>query len=365
MPDTYRRAVFTGAGHPIEWRRQPLPRPAEHELVVGVELAGICGTDVHRLAGDVPTDGPVAFGHEAVGRVLEIGDGAGTDRSGRRIRVGDRVLWNPVPACGRCRACTVERTPVRCTRARWPAPADQHSAAGFQEVALLGPDHEFHVLPDDVEEAAAVALGCALPTAIGGFGRLGGIAEQDVVVVQGSGPVGLASTVLAAQSPATRIVVIGTGDARLRAARDLGATATIDLVGTDAGQRARTLLSLTGGRGADVLIEAAGRPGAFVEGLDLLAAGGRYLLMGLFSGTAPATVDAVRWVNRSQHLIGSLGSPTGSFGAAVSVVQRLSQRYDPGRLVSSVFPLADLETAIAHAAGGTAIKTAVSAGPWT
>lgn len=353
------RAVFTGPGNAMQFEPFDTPVPGSGELTARVEMAGICGTDAHRLAGDIPYPGhPVCFGHEAVGRIEALGEGVHTDWAGEPVAVDDRIYWNPVPHCGKCRSCVVTGIPTRCENLRWPASADGSNAAGFQTVAVVSARNEFHRVPDGTSAAAVIALGCALPTAIGGFDRLGTVEVGQTVVIQGSGPVGLAATLLATATPAAQIIVIGAPANRLELARELGATATLDLTQFSTQERLWAVRDLTGGRGADVVIEAAGHPSAFPQGLDLLGVGGRYLILGLYCGVATAPVDPVRINNENLTILGSLGSPVGTHRRAIAAVRRAP--LDLGRLVTHRFPLPQLVDAIATARSGTAVKAVVS-----
>ncbi|MDT2008512.1 zinc-binding dehydrogenase [Rhodococcus opacus] len=124
---------------------------------------------------------------------------------------------------------------------------------------------------------AVIALGCAMPTALAGVDRLGPVDPEHTVVVQGSGPVGLATTLLMAHSSARQIIVVGGPKDRLEAALKMGATHTISIDTTSPADRAEQIRVLTGGRGADVVLEAAGTIAAFPEGLDMLTYNGRYV----------------------------------------------------------------------------------------
>lgn len=353
------QAVFVAAGVPVSFGRVDVGRPGAREIVVRVTGAGVCGSDGHRLAGDSVVDGPVAFGHECVGEVLSVGAGVRTDWSGAPLRPGDVAYWKPTARCGRCRSCLTRPDGSACDAYAWPPPAGRPSAAGFQELALLSPDHPVFVLPPALPPMSVLALGCALPTAVSAFGRLGRIPPGAVVVIQGCGPVGLASTMLAALSPAGRVIVIGRAGAGLVAARRLGATDTIDLEATTAAERSELVRSVTGGRGADVVIEAAGHLVAFGEGIELLGHGGRYVVVGLFAGQGTVPVDPFRINNLNLRIIGSLGNQPAAFRSAVALAGRHHERLGLADLVTHRFPLAQVEEAIRCADRPDVVKAVV------
>ncbi|MDT2008511.1 alcohol dehydrogenase catalytic domain-containing protein [Rhodococcus opacus] len=121
---TGRRMVFAGPGRPLEmWTEQVVPPPAGG-MVIRMAIAGVCGTDAHRLDGDLPSDGdPIAFGHEGVGTVEELGTDVDSDWAGTPLKKGDLVFWAPTSRCGHCYYCTVAVNTGRCEANLWPPAA--------------------------------------------------------------------------------------------------------------------------------------------------------------------------------------------------------------------------------------------------
>ena len=350
MPVTGRRMVFERVGEPLSSWDVTVPDPEPGGALLRTVIAGVCGTDAHRLDGDLPAaSGPIAFGHEGIGRVVELGHGLSTDRTGVSIAPGDLVYWTPSGA-----------KPGDLPSTGWPPPAEVPSPAAYQDYATLSPTNVFYRIPDGVDPEAVIAFGCAMPTALGGLARLGGIRSGETVVIQGCGPVGLAATLLAALSPARHVIVIGAPDNRLRAAERLGATHTIALTTSASDERLATIRELTDGRGADVVIEATGRLQAFREGTGFLGAGGRYLVLGIYSGPGIVELDAVRLNNLNQVILGSLG-PAKLEDLRTTI--HLAERYGGDRrfadLVTHRFPLSQTESAIGVARNGVAIKAIV------
>lgn len=356
-------AVFMRPGRPMEYWHQDVPDPPPGGMLIRMEMAGVCGTDAHRLSGDLTYTGtPVIFGHEGIGRVEVLGDGVTCDISGETLRPEDLVYWNPITACHRCYSCTIAQDVTVCPHTAWPASALTPNAAAFQEFATLTTATEVYRIPDGVPPEAVIAFGCAMPTAIEGFGRLGGIGAGDIVVIQGSGPVGLASTMLAGLSPALHVIVIGAPDHRLRAAERIGATTAISIESTSPDERTAMIRELSGGRGADVVIEAAGVLPAFNEGIRLLARNGRYLILGLFSGAGTVELDPFRLNNLNLRLIGSFGVQPEARLRTIQLAQRYHAQLDLPGLVTQRFHLRDTESAIKSAGSGDAIKAIVTPG---
>jgi len=331
-------------------------------LVAHVTLAGVCGSDAHRLAGHVrDATGRISFGHEAVGRIEVLGEGTTTDWDRLPVAVGDRIIWyaGSTP-CGECRSCRSTGHP--CDNRQWPLAADEPNAAGYRDIASLSRRVPFYRVEGPVTDEELIAFGCALPTALSGARRLGAIEAGQTVVVQGAGPVGIAAALVASLSPARNIVVIGAPAHRLEIARAFGATETIDLDATTADERLTRVLELTDGRGADVVIEAAGVPEAFPEGLSLLARFGRYLLSGLYSGSREIAFNPVPITVKSAHVIGNLGSLPNAGLQALRFVQSNRERFPFSRVVTHRFGLEEVSGALAAMRDGEALKAVVIPG---
>jgi len=356
-----RSVVFTKPGQPLEIWEAEVAGPPRGGLLAKVVMAGVCGSDVHRLAGHQVDPGhPVTFGHENIGVIEELGEDCATDWAGAPVSVGDLVYWQPAGACNRCRQCLAGNSamcegvpPGRKIQAGLPSPA------GFQRYATLSSRIAFFRVPEETTPESVLAFGCAMPTALGAFARLGTIEPWHTVLVQGAGPVGLAATMLAGLSPTARVITVGAPAHRLGIARRLGATDVIALESADAAGRQDQVMSLTGGRGADVVVEATGQLGAFREGLEMLAVEGRYLVVGLFSGGGEVPFDPVRLNNRSQRVIGSLSSEPNTRFSTVQLARRLGDKHGLSDLITARFGLGEVERAVDAVRAGEGVKTVV------
>jgi 5-exo-hydroxycamphor dehydrogenase len=352
--------VFDKPGIPLRIRVEETPDPAENEFVVRMEMAGICGSDVHRLAGHVPIQPyPICFGHEGVGTIVTLGSGISTDRMGAPLAVGDRVYWAPSTPCQICEACK-RGNQMMCKSLNWPVRANGPNAAAFRELATLNTKHVFVRVLEGTSLESVIAFGCAMPTALRAFERLGKVdAELDsTLVVQGSGPVGLALTLLGSLAGIKNVVIIGDPEPRLEVARRLGATEVMSVSGTTIEQRKERILELTNRRGADIVAEAAGHPSAFPEGFELLGMNGRYLIVGLWSGTGTAVIDPIRINNLNLQIIGSLGIDPKHYQQTVEIATKYGATYEFDKMISH-FKLDNLEEAIRAVGLGDSIKTVV------
>src|SRR5690606_3420437 len=256
MP-TARAAGASAPRPPAEGREFPEPAPEPDSALLDVELSEVCGTDVHlragRLAG-VPY--PLIPGHVTAGRLEQI-RGTLYDVHGNALREGDRVTFFDVHrTCNACWYCLVAKATTRCPSRKVYGityGADDGLAGGWAEKLYLKPGTRVIPLDDGVDARAFMAGGCALPTAIHGVERAG-IVLGDVVLVLGTGPVGLSAIALARMSGALRVLAIGAPALRVEAARAMGADDVLDLERASPEERHAWVLERTEGRGADVTI---------------------------------------------------------------------------------------------------------------
>ncbi len=326
MSDRILAAVMPGPRRPIEIRefeRPPLPAGS---ALLRTARSEVCGTDVHlwhgRLSG-VPY--PIIPGHVSTGTLEAIrGPLRGID--GSNLREGDRAVFFDVHrTCGRCRACTVHRTPTRCAARRVYGITDSAAEGlfgGWSQVIYLEPGVGIARLPDSVTFDDYIGAGCGLLTAVHIIERAM-LRPGDSVLVQGTGAVGLSTIALARLCGASTIVAIGAPARRLDLARAMGADTVLDLGGSSADERLETVRALTHGEGADVVVEAAGSPRAFEEGLALARDGGRYVVAGHYTDAGPSSISAHHDINR-KHLDvrGCWGSETGHFLRALDFLAR-------------------------------------------
>ncbi|TWS26703.1 zinc-binding dehydrogenase [Tsukamurella sputi] len=353
-----RIAVFAEGGRPVESRSIEVPAPGRGQILARTALGGVCGTDVHLRRGDFDLPFPVVLGHEGVGIVEQLGEGVVRDAAGVSLAVGDAVYWSPIPPCGRCYYCTVEKDFSSCTQSAWFHDADLPGWGSYADYVTLPAAMSVYRIPDGTSPEAVIALGCALPAVLQGFDRAGESGVIDTVVIQGAGPIGLSAVLAARQRGAGTIVVIDQHENRLATARALGATATLTL-DTDAAERKRRVLELCGERGPRLVVEAAGVLSAFGEGVDLAGHNGAYLLIGLWSGRGQVPIDPTVVVHKNLRIVGSCYAQPEHYYRAMHLAAELEARIPLTDIITHSFDVADANAALDAVERGEAVKAVI------
>jgi len=338
---------------PVELREFPEPALELGSVLLRTLYSEVCGTDVHvwhgRLAG-VPY--PIIPGHVSVGTAAKIrGEVRCVD--GTRIADGDTLAFFDVHrTCGRCRACTVTRTPTRCEARRVYGITDSAAEGlfgGWSQAIYLEPGVAIAKLPASVPPETYISGGCGLITAVHAIDRAA-LALGDTVLVQGTGAVGLSAIALAKLAGATRVVAFGAPADRLALASAMGADVVVDITQTSVAERGVRIAELTHGLGVDVAIEAAGSARAFEEALPLVRDGGRYVVAGHYTDAGPSTVNVHQQINRKHlEIRGCWGSEVGHFVRAIRILERHHDAIPWRRIGARTYPLSALNEALADA----------------
>ena len=346
-------AVMPAPRVPVEVRTFAEPALEPGSVLLHTLYSEVCGTDVHiwhgRLSG-VPY--PIIPGHVSTGVAGKVrGEVRGVD--GRLVREGDRLAFFDVHrTCGRCRACTVTRTPTRCEARRVYGitdPASEGLFGGWSQAIYLEPGVAIAALPSGVPPETYISGGCGLITAVHAIDRAA-LQLGDTVLVQGTGAVGLSIIALAKLSGASRVVAFGAPADRLALARAMGADEIIDVQQTTVEQRAAQVRELTAGLGVDVAIEAAGSARAVEEALTLIRDGGRYVIAGHYTDAGSSAINAHQHINRKHlEIRGCWGSEVGHFVRALRVLERHHAAIPWRAIGAKTYPLAEINQALADA----------------
>lgn len=347
------------SSRPIDVTALELDDPGPGELLVRIEAAGICHSDLSVVDGNRPRPVPMLLGHEAAGIVERIGDDAAESDD---VRVGDRVVLTFLPRCGHCAACRTDgRLPCEIGSAANAAGTlvgggvRIHDTSGAHVAHHLGASafathavvHRTSVVRvgSDVPPGVAALLGCAVLTGGGAVLNASGAAPDDTIMVVGLGGVGMAA-LLVAVALGHRVIAVDAIETKLDAARDAGAAETS--TPTDLAESGVT---------APVVIEAAGHPKAFETAVAATAAGGTTVTVGLPSADARASIAPLALTSGARSIVGSyLGSSVPSRD-----IPRYAQLWREGRLpverlISGTVGLADVNEAMDALASGRALR---------
>ncbi|MBC6461421.1 S-(hydroxymethyl)mycothiol dehydrogenase [Actinomadura sp. HBU206391] len=280
MAHEVRGVIARKKGEPVSVETIIVPDPGPGEALVQVQACGVCHTDLHYRQGGINDDFPFLLGHEAAGIVEEVGVGV-TD-----VAPGDYVILNWRAVCGQCRACSRGR-PWYCfathnatqkmTLADGTELAPALGIGAFADKTLVAAGQCTKVDPA-ASPAAAGLLGCGIMAGLGAAINTGGVTRGDSVAVIGCGGVGNAAIAGARLAGASKIIAVDIDDRKLEWARGFGATHTVNSAATDPVQAIR---ELTGGDGADVVIEAVGRPETYEQAFYARDLAGTVVLVGV------------------------------------------------------------------------------------
>ncbi|QNG20086.1 S-(hydroxymethyl)mycothiol dehydrogenase [Rhodococcus triatomae] len=280
MPQQVRGIISRAKGAPVELVTINVPDPGPGEAVVAIAACGVCHTDLTYREGGINDEYPFLLGHEAAGIVEAVGEGVDT------VEVGDFVILNWRAVCGKCRACKRGR-PWYCF--------DTHNATqkmtledgteltpalgigAFADKTLVAAGQCTKVDPT-ADPAVVGLLGCGVMAGLGAAVNTGGVTRGDSVAVIGCGGVGDAAVMGARLAGANRIIAIDRDPTKLEWAVGLGATHTIDASTADV---VEAVQELTGGFGADVVIDAVGRPETWKQAFYARDLAGTVVLVGV------------------------------------------------------------------------------------
>jgi len=265
---------------PVEVVTITVPDPGPGEAVVKVQACGVCHTDLHYKLGGIGNDFPYLLGHEAAGIVEEVGEGV------TEVAPGDYVVLNWRAVCGQCRACRKGK-PWYCFathNARQKMTLDDGTEltpalgiGAFTQYTLVAAGQCTPVDPSAPPEVAGL-LGCGVMAGLGAALNTGAVGRGDSVAVIGCGGVGAAAIAGARLAGATTIVAVDLDDGKLATASTLGATHTVN---SSASDPVAAIQALTDGHGADVVIDAVGRPETWKQAFYARDLAGTLVLVGV------------------------------------------------------------------------------------
>jgi S-(hydroxymethyl)mycothiol dehydrogenase len=354
-----RGVVALAKGAPVSVETVVVPDPAPGEALVRVKACGVCHTDLHYREGAINDDFPFLLGHEAAGVVEAVG--AGVDG----LQPGDYVVIAWRAPCGTCRSCRRGR-PWYCFDSRNAAqpmtltdgrPLSAALGIGaFAELTLVAAGQAVKIDPAARPEAAGL-IGCGVMAGFGAAVNTGNVQRGDTVAVIGCGGVGNAAIAGAAIAGARRVIAVDIDPRKLEWARRFGATDVIDSRETDPVEAIRTL---TGGNGADVVIEAVGRPETYRQAFFARDLAGTLVQVGVPDPSMTIELPMIELFGRGGALRSSWYGdclPSRDFPLLIDLY--LSGRLDLDGFVSETIGLDDVEGAFARMQRGEVLRSVV------
>lgn len=346
---TTQAAVFYGPDDGIEFEAVEIPELESGSVLARIQLASICGTDVHMYEGERTPPLPIIQGHEAMGVVEALGPGVETDAAGQPLSEGDRITWSYLWTCGECYHCENLLDPVSCENRiamgiTIGCDDSPHLNGGFAEHMYLRPGMDVFKVPDSLSNEVVAPANCAVVTMVHVTERADvGLGED--VVIQGCGPLGLYGSALSQERGAGQVIVTDMSPERLSIAEEFGVDHTINITDRSPEDVAAEVEDLTNGIGADVVIEATGVPDAIPAGLEMLREGGRYVTIGPIYQGAEATIDMFDTIFRRKTIIGIARNTARHMDQALGFLEQNQDKYPFDEVVGATFDLEDIEEA--------------------
>jgi S-(hydroxymethyl)mycothiol dehydrogenase len=359
MPQTVKAVIARAKGAPVELVDIVVPDPGPGEAVVRIQACGVCHTDLHYREGGINDDFPFLLGHEAAGLVEAVGEGV-TD-----VAPGDFVVLNWRAVCGSCRACSKGK-PWYCfstfnatQRMTLTDGTELSPALGIGAFAQKTLVHAGQCTKVDPAAPAAAAglLGCGVMAGFGAAVNTGGVGRGDSVAVIGCGGDGNAAIAGAVVAGATTIVALDVDDRKLEWARRFGATHTVNTRERDGVEAVR---EATGGFGADVVIEAVGRPETYEQAFYARDLAGTVVLVGVPTPDLKVELPLIEIFGRGGALKASWYGdclPSRDFPMLIDLYRQ--GRFDLDGFVSETIGLGDVEAAFDKMHRGEVLRSVV------
>jgi S-(hydroxymethyl)mycothiol dehydrogenase len=359
MPHEVRGVVARAKGAPVKVETVLVPDPGPGEALVQVQACGVCHTDLHYREGGINDDFPFLLGHEAAGVVEAVGDGV-TD-----VAPGDYVVLNWRAVCGRCRAClrgrpwycfSTHNATQKMTLADGTVLSPALGIGAFADKTLVAAGQCTKVDPRAAPTVAGL-LGCGVMAGLGAALNTGQVGRGDSVAVIGCGGVGNGAIAGAALVGARTIIAVDVDDRKLTWAKEFGATHTVNSRDTDPVEAVR---ELTGGFGADVVIDAVGRPETFEQAFYARDLAGTVVLVGVPTPDMRLDLPLIDLFGRGGALKSSWYGdclPTRDFPMLIDL--HLQGRLDLDRFVSETIEIGGVEEAFATMQRGEVLRSVV------
>jgi len=359
MAERVKGVVARSKGAPVSVETIVVPDPGPGEATVRITACGVCHTDLHYREGGINDEYPFLLGHEAAGVVDAVGEGV-TD-----VAPGDYVILNWRAVCGQCRACrrgrpwycfATHNATQRMTLEDGTELSPALGIGAFVEKTLVAAGQCTKVDPAAPAEVAGL-LGCGVMAGLGAAVNTGNVQRGDSVAVIGCGGVGDAAIAGARLVGANRIIAVDLDPTKLAWAKDFGATHTVN---AGDGDPVEAIRALTGGHGADVVIDAVGRPETYRQAFYARDLAGTVVLVGVPTPAMTLELPLLDVFGRGGALKSSWYGdclPSRDFPLLIDLF--LQGRLPLDRFVSETIGLDDVEAAFTKMHGGQVLRSVV------
>src|SRR5262250_267433 len=344
IPDTQRAWVLGEPGQ-LGITTKPIPVPKKAEVLVRIDAVAICATDLEiiyhgppaSILGGLPFNKNFTPGHEYMGTVVALGPDVD------EYKIGERISVEIHAGCGQCKRC---RQGMYTSCLNYGKPEKGHRANGFTTdggFAEYAVNHINTIIPvpdtmTDPEATLVVTAG----TSMYGLTELGGLVAGESVVVIGPGPIGLLAVAVAKALGASPVILTGTRNKRLAIGKELGADRVINIADENV---VAVVRELTGGIGADYVIECAGSEATIDQAIHMTNRGGKICLAAF--PHEPVTTNIAHLVRNNIYVYSIRGEGSSATHRAMELMAE--KRFDATKIHTHTFPLADLPTALRYA----------------
>ena len=344
VPDRMKAWVL-GDPDQLMLREKPVPVPSRAEVLIRIDAVAICATDLEiihsgspaSIGGGLPFNKNFTPGHEYMGTVAALGPDVD------EFAIGERISVEIHAGCGQCKRC---RQGMYTSCLNYGKPEKGHRANGFTTDGGFAEYAVNHIntlarVPDTMSDAEATLVVTA-GTSMYGLTELGGLVAGESVVVIGPGPIGLLAVAVAKALGASPVILTGTRNRRLAIGRELGADRVININDEDA---VAVVKQLTGGIGADYVVECAGNEATINQAIQMTNRGGKICLAAFPHD--PIVMDLAHLVKNNIYAYGIRGEGRSATRRAMALMAE--KRFDATKIHTHTFPLTDLPTALRYA----------------
>lgn len=353
-------------------REFELPELGPNDVLMRVELNGVCGTDIHINEGGMDLDFPVLPGHEFAGRVEKLGEDVETDARGEPLEEGDPItaipFW-PVEDDWYSENMPTREVLFEGITGLGMAPVETGNVGGMSEYIVLPEEADVFRLPDNVNpdfgalaEPLSIGVRAYERATMPGFPDVNeGVGLGSSIAVQGAGPIGLLTIAAAHAGGSGQIIAIDAIGERLELAREFGATDTVDITECDGEDEIVEAVKAKTphGKGPTAVIEATGIPQTVRQAIEIPHDGGVFVEAGHYAYNGEVEINPTRIVQKELTILGSKAAPSSQFQTAVELLPQLADELPLGDLFNHPVPLEDVEDAYETQAEGNALRATI------